>query len=69
MDTFRKEYAPLSDEQKADMLAIKLKADELEALFDKARKYNPRLIAIAMTDLEKTILVAIKAVTTEQKVG
>lgn len=68
-DTFRKEYTPLDDEQKAAMLAIKNKAEELEVLFDAIapegeRSDRSRLKAIAKTDLEKTIMVAVKAVTT-----
>lgn len=68
-DTFRKEYTPLDDEQKEQMLAIKNKAEELEALFNAIapegeRSERSRLKAIANTQLELTIMVAVKAVTT-----
>jgi hypothetical protein len=66
MDTFRKVYAPLSDEQKAEMEAIKTKAEELEVLFNKAVGRNPRLIAMAKSELEICILLGVKAVTTAE---
>lgn len=68
-DTFRKEYAPLSDAQKAEMLEIKNKAEELEALFLKSKAREPRLMAIAQTQLELSIMAAVKAVTTKEPEG
>lgn len=69
MDTFRKEYTPLTETQKAEMQAIKEKAEELESLFGVSTHREPRLMAIARTNLEQAIMWAIKAVTTEPKPG
>ena len=69
MDTFRKEYIPLDEQQKAEMLAIKEKAEELEVLFLKSIQREPRLMAMAKSLLELSIMCAVKAVTTEQKSG
>lgn len=68
-DTFRKNFAPLSDQQKAEMQAIKEKAEELEELFNKSVQREPRLMAVAKTNLETSVMWAVKAVTTEEKVG
>lgn len=67
-DTFRKEYTPLTDDQKARMLAIKEKAEELEKLFNTAMwdGFDMRLLKIAATNLEISILCAVKAVTGKQ---
>lgn len=66
MDTFRKEYTPLTDGQKAEMEAIKTKAEELEALFNNSIPREPRLMAVAKTNLEQAVMWAVKAVTTKQ---
>jgi len=66
-DTFRKLYTPLSEEQKAEMQAIKNKAEELEELFNKSMSREPRLMAIAKTNLEQGVMWAVKAVTTKEK--
>lgn len=66
-DTFRKEYTPLDDEQKTEMLEIKTKAEELEALFLKSKSREPRLMSIALTQLELSVMAAVKAVTTKQE--
>lgn len=68
-DTFRKDYGVLDDEQKAQMLAIKNKAEELETLFNSVvpageRSDKSRLVSIAKTELEGAIMWAVKAVTT-----
>lgn len=68
MDTFRKEYKPLSDEQKAQMNAIKDKAvlvlDAMnEAVPDGERSERSRCMAIARTNLEQAIMWAVKGVT------
>lgn len=68
-DTFRKEYAPLTEEQKAEMLEIKNKAEELEALFLKSKFREPRLMSIALTQLELGVMAAVKAVTTKEPEG
>jgi len=68
-DTFRLNYTPLDDEQKAAMQDIKVKAAELEALFDAIapegeRSDRSRLKAVAKTELEGAVMWAVKAVTT-----
>ncbi len=63
-DTFRIEYTPLDDQQKAEMLAIKEKAEELEELFNKSIQGEPRLMALGKTHLENAVMWAVKAVTT-----
>lgn len=68
-DTFRKNFTPLNEQQKAEMLAIKEKAEELEELFNKSIQREPRLMAVAKTNLEQSVMWAVKAVTTEQKGG
>lgn len=67
-DTFRKEYKPLSEEQKAHMETIKNTAVLLEEAFNNAvpsdeRSERSRCMAIARTNLETTIMWAIKGVT------
>jgi len=63
-DTFRKEYRPLSDETKLCVSHIKDKAEELLAVFaggiDNA---DPRMMALAKTNLEQAVMWAIKAIT------
>lgn len=74
-DTFRKEYTPLNDEQKVEMQNIKTKAEVLEALYSDSLNKSPegqsqeapRLIAMAKSYLEISVLLAIKAVTAERK--
>lgn len=73
MDTFRKEYTPLDEEQKQQMAAIKDKAQELLDLFNQAvpqeeRSERSRCMAVARTNLEQTIMWAVKAVTTQKQV-
>lgn len=70
-DVFRKEYGQLTDEQKAQGLAIKLEAEKLLELFNKVvpteeRSERSRCMAIARTNLETTIMWAAKAVYTVQ---
>lgn len=64
-DTFRKEYTPLTDDQKARMTEIKTKAEELEKLFNEAMwaGHDMRQLKIAHTNLEQSIMWAVKAVT------
>lgn len=71
MDTFRKEYAELSDEQKDQMNAIKDTAQVLLNLMDDAspreeRSERSRCMALARTNLETAVMWAVKAVTTKQ---
>lgn len=68
-DTFRQIYTPLNEQQKDEMQAIKEKAQELEDLYTKSMQREPRLMAVAKTNLEQSVMWAIKAVTTEQKGG
>lgn len=67
-DTFRKEYKPLSDEAKASMNSVKEKAEELLKLFNEAvpaeeRSERSRCMAVARTNLETTIMWAVKGIT------
>ena len=70
-NTFRKEYTPLDDEQKEKMKAIKDKAQELLDLFDSTvtreeRSDRSRCMAVARTNLETTIMWAVKGITSEK---
>lgn len=67
-DTFRKEYKPLTEDQKTQMLEVKNKAEELESLFNsivpaEERSERSRCMAIARTSLETAIMYAVKSVT------
>lgn len=67
-DTFRKEYKPLTEEQKTQMAEIKAAADNLLDLMNLAvsseeRSEKSRCMAIARTNLETTIMWVIKGVT------
>lgn len=74
MDTFRKEYTPLSEKQKADMGNIKGEAVVLLDAMNKAvdpseRSEASRCMAIARTNLEQAIMWAVKGVTYGEKNG
>ena len=58
---FRPKYRALSNEEKALHDAIKDKAVELEALFE--RVSDGRYKALAMTDLEKSVMWIVKQLT------
>lgn len=66
-DTFRKEYKTLSEETKDHITLIKTKADELLHEFNMTQvlELNPdmRMIALAKTKLEESVMWAIKAIT------
>lgn len=65
-DTFRKVYKVLSDEQKAHIENIKDKAEELEKAFRESGlkdSIDNRRMALAYTNLEQSIMWAIKAIT------
>lgn len=67
-DAFRKEYKPLTEDQKAQMQAIKDQAEQLEGLLNgvldpNERSERARCIAVAKTQLETAIMWAIKGVT------
>jgi len=54
-------WPELSQDQKDQMAAIKAKAAELEALYDKTTR--GRYQALAMTDLESSVMWAVKEIT------
>lgn len=63
-DTFHKEYKPLTEEQKTQMIAIKGIAESLEtAINESTTPQNGREMAVAKTNLETAIMWAIKGVT------
>lgn len=63
-DTFRKNYRELNAAEKAQIESVKKTAEELEALFNAAKENgkNPRHLALAMTNLEQSIMWAVKAI-------
>jgi hypothetical protein len=61
-DTFRKEYKPLDESQKARIEQIKDEAEKLHESFDWAIG-DKRMIALAKTNLEQAVMWAIKAIT------
>lgn len=65
-DIFRKNYHPQTEEQTDVVSFIKDTAKLLYECFDKASKYDPRLLAIAKTHLEIAVAMAVKGVTTPQ---
>jgi hypothetical protein len=64
-DTFRKEYRPLDEDQKANIVRIKDKAADLFNALNLAAElqHEPRCIALAKTNLEQAVMWAIKAIT------
>jgi len=66
-DTFRKEYKPLSDIQKASVLFIKEIAEglekQLDEINDSGMSVDKRCMALAKTNLEQAVMWAIKAIT------
>lgn len=64
-DVFRKEYKPLTDEQKDAMGRIKDKAEELMASFEDIQSVlaDGRQMALAKTNLEQSVMWAIKSLT------
>jgi hypothetical protein len=64
-NTFRKEYRELSEVEKKAVEDIKKTAEQLESLYGKQmeNKKNPRHLKIAMTNLEQSVMWAVKAVT------
>lgn len=64
-DTFRQEYRDLNDAEKASVKDIKNTAEELEALINaqKSNGKDVRLLSIALTHLETSIMFAVKAIT------
>ena len=65
-DVFRKEYKPLSDLAKDDIFVFKSKAETLLHEFDAAclrDETDKRMMALAKTNLEQSVMWAIKAIT------
>lgn len=65
-NTFRKEYKPLTDEQKLWMEDVKNKAEELLLAIDRPRNADfsgNREIAVAKTNLETAVMWAVKGIT------
>jgi hypothetical protein len=58
---FRPVYRTLTSEEKALIDAIKLKAEELDGLYDRLKEGRYR--ALAMTSLEESVMWAVKEVT------
>lgn len=66
MDTFRKEYKPLTEEQKQWMDEVKAKAEDLFLSIDRPRNADfagNREIALAKTNLEQSVMWAVKGIT------
>ena len=71
-DLFRKEYTPLTEEQKLQMSEIKGQAQVLlsylgECVPAEERSERSRCMAIARTHLETAVMFAVKAVTKKQE--
>ena len=64
-DPFRQEYKPLTEAQKALIWEIKMKASELHDLFGKHESsgVGGREIAVAKTNLEQSVMWAVKGIT------
>lgn len=63
-DVFRKEYKPLNEAQKLKILCIKEVAEELFNNYeDIVGPKDERMMALAKTNLEQSVMWAIKAIT------
>lgn len=62
LDIFKKEYKPLDDSQQSRVNQIKNEAEKLYESFDWAIG-DQRMLALAKTNLEQSIMWAIKAIT------
>ncbi len=63
-DTFRKEYKPLSEDQKKVMNEVKTIASDLKRVINAVvSPDNGREMAIAKTNLETAIMWAVKGIT------
>lgn len=70
MDIFRRQYTELNQQQRDDMNRIKEYAEKMLEIFDAAvpkeeKSERSRCMAIARTNLETTVMWAVKAVTTK----
>lgn len=61
-DIFRKEYKPLTEEKKELVMFIKQEAERLYQMIENADG-DPRMKALAKTNLEQSIMWAVKAIT------
>jgi hypothetical protein len=59
-NTFRTTYRELAADEKADMEAVKVKAEEIEAII---QKRQGRQSALALTNLEQAVMWAVKQIT------
>lgn len=71
-DIFRKEYTPLTDEQKEQVAKLKEYGEEVLVTMNSfvptdERSERSRCMAIARTNLETAVMYAVKAVTTNQE--
>lgn len=66
-DVFRREYKPLTDEQKSWIASLKEDAEDVHNSFELCSQGLPesdkRMWALAKTNLEQVIMWAIKAIT------
>ena len=61
-DIFRKEYQTMDDETKEVILMIKQEADKLYQMIENTDG-DPRMKALAKTNLEQSIMWAVKSIT------
>lgn len=66
-DVFVRSYSPLNDDQKRDMDFIKEKAEQLLTAMEAASYADKRMMALARTNLEQSVMWAIKGVTNPPK--
>lgn len=62
-DVFVRNYSPLNDDQKRDMDYVKHKAEELLNAIQVASYADPRMSALAKTNLEQAVMWAVKGIT------
>jgi hypothetical protein len=62
-DTFRINARPLSDEQIELVQSIKTEAGSLLEMFNKYEHADKRMLALAKTNLEQSVMWAVKAIT------
>ena len=69
-DTFRKDYTPLSELQKANVANVKHEAEQLlnamSCIMPDERSERSRCMAIARTNLEQAVMWAVKGITTKE---
>lgn len=62
-DVFVRNYSPLNDDQKRDMDWVKHKAEDLLNAIESPAYAEPRMKAVAKTQLEIAVMCAVKAIT------